>query len=270
VLGGLLKEVSEFLVRSLGEQGLGPQVRGEVRVGVTDGSEGSLDKVTEGTGGTAGGSVTVGDTGKSEELLGGRGSDDTGTTGSRDQTSEDGTALSGDLARNGVGFTEVGSPVTTTNRDDGELGEDDGTTDGGGNFLGALDTETDVTVRVTNDDESLETGTLSSTGLFLDRHDLHHLVLKVRQEVVDDLVFLDGEREKVNLFDGLDLAVLHETTELGARNPFLLFVLTSASTSTAATSSTSATSAASESTTSTATIGRCCIGHLICCCGLKS
>jgi len=38
----------------------------------------------------------------------------------------------------------VRTPVTSSNGNDGELGVDDGTSDGTGNFLGTLHTETDV------------------------------------------------------------------------------------------------------------------------------
>lgn len=71
-----------------------------------------------------------------------------------------------------MGSTKVGSPVTATDGDDAELGDDDGSTDSGGNLLGGLDTETDVTLRVTDDNDGLETGTLTGTGLLLDGLDL--------------------------------------------------------------------------------------------------
>ena len=116
-------------------------------------------------------------------------------------------------------LTKVSTPVTSSYRDDGELGEDDGATDGGGDFLGALDTETDVTVEVTDGDECLEAGALAGTGLLLDGHDLHDLILELGEEEVDDLVFLDGEREEVDFFHRLDLAILHETAELGDGDP---------------------------------------------------
>jgi hypothetical protein len=44
-----------------------------------------------------------------------------------------------------VWLSNVGTPVTSSNGNDRELGGDDGTSDGGSDFLGALDTETDVT-----------------------------------------------------------------------------------------------------------------------------
>ena len=44
------------------------------------------------------------------------------------------------------------------------------------------------------------------------------------EEEVDNLVLLHGEREEVNLLHRLDLAVLHETTELGDGSPNFLEV----------------------------------------------
>jgi hypothetical protein len=215
----LSQEVSVLVIRSLNESGLSPQGGVQEAVTVANGSEGGLDEVTESTGGTTRGSVAIGNTSELKNLLGSRSSNKTSTTGSRDQTRDGGTALSGKLARNSVGFTKGRSPVTTTNRNDSELGKDDGTTDSSGNFLGALDTKTNVTVTIANNDESLETGALTSTGLLLDRGDLHNLILEFGEEVVNNLVFLDREREKIDLFNGLDLAILDETTELGNGNP---------------------------------------------------
>jgi len=71
-----------------------------------------------------------------------------------------------------VRSTKVGSPVSATDWDNGELGNDDGGADGGCDFLGGLDAETDVSLRVTDDDNGLETGTLTSAGLLLDWLDL--------------------------------------------------------------------------------------------------
>jgi hypothetical protein len=75
-------------------------------------------------------------------------------------TDGDGTALARLLDGNGVRLTKVGAPVSATDGDDVELGDDDGGADGGSDFLGGLDTETDVAVGVTG------------TGLLLDRLDL--------------------------------------------------------------------------------------------------
>ena len=69
-------------------------------------------------------------------------------------------------------LTKVGTPVTSSDGDDTELGDDDGSSDSGSNFLGGLDTETDVTLGVTNDNNGLESGSLTGTGLLLDGLDL--------------------------------------------------------------------------------------------------
>ena len=69
-------------------------------------------------------------------------------------------------------LTEVGTPVSSPDGNDGELGNDDSSADGGSNFLGGLDTETDVALGVTDDNDSLEAGTLTGTGLLLDGLDL--------------------------------------------------------------------------------------------------
>jgi hypothetical protein len=71
-----------------------------------------------------------------------------------------------------VRSTEVGTPVASSDGDDAELGDDDGGTDSSGDFLGGLDTKTNVALRVTNDDDGLESGSLTGTGLLLDRLDL--------------------------------------------------------------------------------------------------
>lgn len=70
-------------------------------------------------------------------------------------------------------LTKVGTPVTSSDGDDAQLGDDDGGTDGSGDFLGGLDSETDVALGVTNDDDGLESGSLTGTGLLLDGLDLY-------------------------------------------------------------------------------------------------
>jgi hypothetical protein len=121
-----------------------------------------------------------------------------------------------------MGFTKSSTPVATANGDDRELGKDDGTTDGSCNFLCTLDTETDMAIKVTDGNEGLETRALTGTGLLLNGHDLHDLIFELREEEVDDLVLLDGEREKVDFLHGLDLSIFHETTEFGYGDPKLV------------------------------------------------
>ena len=53
-------------------------------------------------------------------------------------------------------FTHHGSPVASSDRDDGKLGDNDSRSDGVGDFFGAFNSETDMAVVVSNDDGSLE------------------------------------------------------------------------------------------------------------------
>ncbi len=237
VLGVLGQKVSVLLDRGLGEDGLGPQVRGQEGVGLSKSMVDSHSQVTSGTGVTSGGGVDILNTSHVHELLWDDGSDDTRTTRSRDQAGADRAALAGDLAWDSVWSTSVQTPVTSADRNQVHLGVDDTTTDGSSNFLSALDTKTDVAVGITDSDVALEAGALTGSGLLLDRHDLHDLILQgITEQGVDDLVFLDWEGEQEDLFDALDLSVLDQTTKLGDRSPLvLLLALWSARTTTTAT-----------------------------------
>lgn len=224
----------------------GPEVGGKVLVSATNGGNSGLGEVTSSSGLTTGLGVDVLNTGELEDLLGDRGGDNTSTTGSRDEADADGTSLSVYLARDGVRLANLVTPVTTANGDDGELSNKESTLDGVGNFLGALDTKTDVTILVTNNDEGLEASALTGTGLLLDGHDLHNLINElVLEEVVDDLVLLDRKRVKVDLLEVADLTSLDETAKLGNGSPLLSVTLTAGSTTTTTTSSTESTASSS-------------------------
>jgi len=139
------------------------------------------------------------------------------------------------------------------------------------------------TVHITNDNKGLEASPLTGTGLFLDRHDLENFVLEgAAEEVVDNLMFLDRERIKVDLLEFRNLTGLHKTAEFGRGHPgFLLVALvtaTTAPTSTTAsttastttftvTTSTTATSSTEATTTAltppTSLLGRSCVSHLL-------
>lgn len=169
----LAEDVAVLLQRAPLELGLLPQVGGKESVCVGDGHEGGLEGVLEGLGGAGRGGVDVLDTGELQETLDGGRGDEAGTTGGGDETDSDGTALAALLGGERVRLTEVGTPVSTADGDDAELGDDDGGADGGRDFLGGLDTETNVALGVTNDDDGLEAGTLTGTGLLLDGLDLY-------------------------------------------------------------------------------------------------
>ncbi|GMR31196.1 hypothetical protein PMAYCL1PPCAC_03261, partial [Pristionchus mayeri] len=59
-------------------------------------------------------------------------------------------------------------------------------TDGGGDFLGALHSESEVTVVVSDSDEGLDADALPGPGLLLDENVLESLILQIGAEVVDD------------------------------------------------------------------------------------
>ena len=89
------------------------------------------------------------------KLLGDWATDETSTAWGGDETNVNGATLAMDLAGDGMGLAELVAPVAATDGDDRQLGQDDGTADGGGDFLGALDAKADVAVLVTDGDNGL-------------------------------------------------------------------------------------------------------------------
>lgn len=92
------------------------------------------------------------------------------------------------LSSQRVRLSERRTPVPTTDGKDGELGNDDGSTDGSRDFLRGFDTETDVTLRITDDDNGLETGALTGTGLLLDRLDLSVREMDVSSRHAENII----------------------------------------------------------------------------------
>jgi hypothetical protein len=193
----LTQHIAVLLERAPLQLGLLPQVGCEETVCVGDGHKSSLESVLEGLGRTGRGSVDVLDTGQLQETLDSGRGDKTSTTGRGDETDGDGTALAGLLGGQRVGLTEVGTPVSSPDGNNTELGDDNGGADGSSDFLRGLDAETDVALRVSDNNDGLESRTLTGTGLLLDGLDLHDLVLELGEEEVDDLVLLDGQRVEV-------------------------------------------------------------------------
>ena len=152
----LAEEISELLVGDLLGAGVVPEVRSVVRVGVLQGSEASLDRVTQSTGVTTRAGVHVINSSQSQHLLQNGRSDDSSSTRSRDQAHAHRSALASDLHRHGVHGSGVVTPVSTADGDDRHLGNQNGSLDGSGDFLSALRTKTHMTVAITNGDESLE------------------------------------------------------------------------------------------------------------------
>jgi len=216
--------------------------------------ETDLDEVTHGTRVTGRTGVAVRDTSHGQKLGRGGASNKAGTTGGGHEADTDGTALASELAWDGVGLAEGGSPVATADRDDGGLGKSDGATDGVGDFARALDTKADVAVVVADGNEGLEAGTLTSGRLLLDGHDLEDFIVESvgSQDGVDDFGLLDGEGEKVDILQGGDELLLDEAAELGDGGPLLLLATATTATATSA-SATASTTTAAETALSTET-----------------
>ena len=69
----------------------------------------------------------------------------------------------------------------------------------------------------------LESGPLSCASLFLHWHDLHHLIFqRGSQEGFDYLIFLDWQREQVDLLKALDLPLQQEIGLVGQNKYFLI------------------------------------------------
>ena len=73
---------------------------------------------------------------------------------------------------------------------------------------------------------------------------LHDLVLEVSQEVVHNLVLLDGQRVQVDLLHAVDLAGLDQAAQLGDGLPLLLLALAAAASTASATSTPAVTTTA--------------------------
>ncbi|KAL0596226.1 Histone demethylase UTY [Plecturocebus cupreus] len=126
-----------------------------------------------------------------------------------------------------TGFHHV---VASVHGDSGELGQDDGPTDGSGHLLGTLNT--DMAIVVPSSNKLLELGALARTGLPLHWHNLQNLILeRGPQEKFNDLRFLDGQREEIDLLQiqRLDLHALDQAAQLGDRHPLLMLDLASMS-----------------------------------------
>jgi len=168
--------------------GLLPEIGGQVSVGFLEGVESGLQEVFSSLGATLGGGLDVSNTSHLENLLGGGGSNDTRTSGTGDESDSDGTALTSDLGGDSVGVTDLVTPVASSDGDHVQFSINDSTLDSTLDFLGDLNTETQVTFTITDQDNSLESGSLTGGGHLLDGLDLHDFFLKlVLEESVDDL-----------------------------------------------------------------------------------
>jgi len=187
-------------------------------VGLGEGSIHGLDEVFASSGMTSGGGIAIIDTSEHQEFLGNGSTDNTSTSGGRDELGSDGTALTSDLAWNGMDITDLVTPETSSNGDERKLGANESTLDSNLDFLGNLNTKTNVTIVITDGNDSLEAGSLTGSGLLLDREDLHNLVGELNlltvltgllDKGVNDFSFLDGDRVGVDFLKRVDVSVLN-------------------------------------------------------------
>jgi len=239
----------------LDELGLGPEVRGEEAVGLLESLEGSSTEVLSGSGLSGTGGVNIIDTGEVQDLLGHGGGNATSSSGGGDESDSAGSALTLGLDDDGVDSSDLGTPVSSSDGHDVELGIDEGSLDGDLDLLGDLDSNSNVSLSVSDGDDDLESGSLTGGGLLLHGEDAHDLVgelsLDVGEESVDDGGLLDGDRVGVDLLELVDLSSLDESSELGGGGPLILSSHSSSSSGT--TSSSTSASSGSESSASGAT-----------------
>jgi hypothetical protein len=74
-----------------------------------------------------------------------------------------------------VWFTEIRTPITAADGQDGELGDDDGGADRGRDFLARFDAQSNVSFAVADDHDGLEARALTGAGLLLHGLDLYKI-----------------------------------------------------------------------------------------------
>lgn len=160
----------------LNREGLSPEIWGEVLVGTAKSLVGGLDEVLSSSGMTRSVSVTIIDTSELKKLLRDWSSDNTSTTWGWDKLYTNGSALSSDLSWDSMDSSDLVTPETSSHWHKVKLGIENSSLDGNLDFLGDLDSKTDMTVLISNGNDSLETGSLSGLSLLLDGDDLHDLI----------------------------------------------------------------------------------------------
>lgn len=131
--------------------------------------------------------------------------------------------------------SDLVSPISSSDGDKVELGINESTFDGNLDFFCELDSESNVSVEISDGNNSLKSGSLSSLGLFLDGDDFHNLIrkflLRGLEESINNWGFLDGESVVVDLFETLDFLCLNQSSEFGKRSPCVLVISSSWATS---------------------------------------
>lgn len=244
----------------LDEVSLWPEIWGQESVSLLEALENGSAEILSGSGLTHTTGVDIIDTSELENLLGNLSGNATSSSWGWDHSDNTGTALALNLDWDGVNTTDSGAPVTSSDWDEVDLGVEKGSLDSDLDLLGDLDTNSDVTLSVTNGNDSLESGSLTGLGLLLDGKDAHDLIgklsLGVGEESVDDIGLLDWDGVGVDLLKRVDLSRLDESSKLGKWSPVSLSEATSSTwaSSGAASAATSATSSASSEASSSSSV----------------
>ena len=253
-LGHLLELKSVLHEGRFDELGLGPEIRGKESVGLLESLEDGSDEVLSGSGLTSAAGINIIDTSELEDLLGNLSGNATSSSRSGNKSDSARTALTLYLNGNGMDSSDSGSPISSSDGEDVELGVNKSTLDGNLDLLGDLDSNTNVTLSVSDSDDDLESGSLTGLGLLLDGENAHNLIrklgLNVGEESIGDRGLLDGDGVGVDLFELVDLSVLNESSELGDGSPLVLSSSHSSSSGTTSSSTSATSSSLSESSAS--------------------
>jgi hypothetical protein len=160
----------------LNDFGLAPKIWGKVLVSLGKSHEGCFDKVLSSSGMTRSTGITIIDTCELKEFLRNWSSDNTGSTRCWDKFDSDGGTLSGNFSWNSMDISDLVTPIASSDWNKLEFGCDQSSLDCNLNFLCDLHSESDMTVLVSNDNDSLETSSLSSHSLLLNGDNFHNFI----------------------------------------------------------------------------------------------
>lgn len=222
LLGGIIQESLVDNVWVVNNGWFTPEIRWVVFNGLLNGSEGSLDEVSSGSGLSFSLGVDVLNTGELEEFFSDWWSNQTSTSWGWDKSDLDWTGFTSDFVWNGVDGTDLVTPISLSDWNKVKFGHSDGTLNGSLDFLVAFPSETDELLFITDNGESFKSGSLTGLGLFLDWFDFHDFFLQglSGEESVNDFLFLDWDWESEDVNDVVDKFSLNESSELGDWFPF--------------------------------------------------
>ena len=120
------------------------------------------------------------------------------------------------------GIAGLVSPVALLHEDVGSLDRDDGPTDGSSYLLRALNIQLNVFIIISDGSKCLEPSLLTGRGLLLHGQNLQNFNLKGCSQEDNDLRFLDGQGEEIDLLQGLSLHVCDQVAQVGDEQPLLI------------------------------------------------